>query len=158
QNNPEVLVIDRLFINAEDLLVAGPDVSVNIQKMSGFEKRGLQIDFLSTAFSYSKTAMELRDLEIRTPESSIAGEIIFDIENGFGKFNDTAEILADFETASISTNDLQPFYGEFGSEQQLDFTTRLEGTLNDFRLHDFRLRGMDRSVLNGELVIQNILA
>lgn len=158
QNNPEVLVIDRLFINAEDLLVAGPDVSVNIQKMSGFEKRGLQIDFLSTAFSYSKTTMELQDLEIRTPESSIAGEIIFDIENGFGKFNDTVEILADFETASISTNDLQPFYGEFGSEQQLDFTTRLEGTLNDFRLHDFRLRGMDRSVLNGELVIQNILA
>ncbi len=157
-NNPEILVFDPLYVNAENFLLDGSDVSVDIQKISGREKRGLEVSFLSTLFSYTSNSMELVNFELETPQSVLKGEIVFDTSNGFGDFFNSVEILAGFEEASLSTNDLQPFYNKFGDDQQLDFSTTLEGTLNDFRLHNFSLNGMDRSVLDGEIVITDLFS
>ena len=156
--NPHILSFDPFYVNAEDLVLDGSDVFVDIQKISGFEERGLEIAFFSTRFSYTDTAMELGNLKLRTPHSAIQGEILFDIENGFGDFVNSVEIIANFGKASVSTDDLQPFYGGFGDNQVLEFSTTLEGTLNAFSLQDFQLAGMDRSVLDAELEVSNLFA
>lgn len=155
---PEIVSVDNLNILGSNLQIDGPNVSLQIENMSGLERRGLEVDFLEAAFSYTPTALELGELELRTPESQIVGGIFLNTEEGFGDFVNKVGISAVFEEASISTNDLQAFYDEFGDDQQLNFTTSFEGSLNDFRLQDFRFKGMDRSTLNGDLIVQNVFA
>lgn len=156
-NNPEILVLNNLNLNAADFLLENSDISVDVRKLSAQEKRGLEIDFLSTDFSYTSEAMTLADLEIRTPESLVEADVIFDTRNGFSNFVNTVPVSANFKTASISTNDLSPFYAEFGRGQQIDFSTVLEGQLNNFTLSNLQLEGLDRTRLTGILVVKNIM-
>ncbi len=155
--NSEILVLDNLNLNAADFLLENSDIRVDVRKLSALEKRGLEIDFLSTDFSYTSEAMTLADLEIRTPESLVEADVVFNTRNGFSDFVNTVPVSADFKTASISTNDLRPFYAEFGSGQQINFSTVLDGQLNDFTLSDLHLQGLDRTHLTGRLVVKNIM-
>lgn len=153
--NPEFVVIDNLNLNAGDFILDNSDIHVDVRKLSGLEKRGLEIDFLSTDFSYTKENMVLGDLELRTPQSEVNVDITFDTRNGFSDFANSVPVTADFKSASVSTTDLKPFYSEFGSGQKIDFSTVLEGRLNDFTLSDLKMEGLDRTRLNGELAIEN---
>ncbi len=155
--NPEILVLNALNLNASDFLLDNSDISVDVRKLSGLEKRGLEIDFLSTDFSYTSEAMTLGDLEIRTPQSNVKADVVFDTRQGFSNFVNRVPIKADFKEASVSTSDLKPFYGEFGEGQTLNFSTRLEGQLNNFILSDFEMEGLDRTRVTGELEIRNVM-
>ncbi len=155
--NPEILVLNDLNLNAGDFLLENSDISVDVRKLSALEKRGLEIDFLSTDFSYTSEAMTLAGLEIKTPESLIEAEIAFDTRNGFSDFVNTVPVSAHFKTASISTNDLRPFYEEFGRDQMIDFSTILKGELNNFTLSNLQLQGLDRSRISGRLLVKNVM-
>ncbi len=157
-NNPDILVLDDLNINAEDFLLENSDVFVKIKKLSGIEKRGLDIDFLTTDFAYTTEEMRLKDFEIKTPNSLIKADVAFDISGGFADFVNRVPLVAKFESATVSTTDLQPFYDKFGTGEKIEFSTRMEGTLNDFLLKDFKMEGLDRTRLVGDLSIKNILA
>ena len=154
-SNPEFVIIDNLNLNASDFLLENSDIYVDIRKLSGLEKRGLEIDFLSTDFSYTKENMVLDNLELRTPESEVSMNIIFDTSKGFSDFANSVPVTANFKLARVSTNDLQPFYSEFGSDQKIEFSTELKGRLNEFTLSDLEMEGLDRTRLNGELTIEN---
>ncbi|MGI0106503.1 translocation/assembly module TamB domain-containing protein [Salinimicrobium sp. WS361] len=157
-NYPEVIEIDQLNILASDLLVENSDVYVDIERLSGMENRGIRIDHLSTNFSYTSEEMALEALHIETPYSEIDSEIRFDITNGFAGFINKVPVKAVFRPSTISTNDLQPFYDKFGSDQKINFSTVLEGILNDFILSDLIMTGLDRTRLEGELEIRNSLS
>ena len=154
-SNPEFVVIDDLNLNASDFLLENSDIYVNVRKLSGLEKRGLKIDFLSTDFSYTQANMKLDNLKLKTPESALDVNITFDTSSGFSDFANSVPVTAEFKSATVSTNDLQPFYDQFGDDQKLEFTTNLQGRLNNFTLSQLNLRGMDRTSLNGELVVKN---
>ncbi|MDX1754328.1 MAG: translocation/assembly module TamB domain-containing protein, partial [Salinimicrobium sediminis] len=157
-SSPEVVVLEDLNINASDLLVENSDVYVNIDKLSGYERRGIRVDALSTDFTYTSEEMSLEALKIQTPESSVDADISFDITNGFAGFINKVPVRATFRPSTISTNDLQPFYNNFGSDQEINFSTNMEGILNDFRLSDLEMYGLDRTRLEGDLQIKNSLS
>ncbi|WP_245858964.1 translocation/assembly module TamB domain-containing protein [Salinimicrobium sediminis] len=157
-SSPEVVVLEDLNINASDLLVENSDVYVNIDKLSGYERRGIRVDALSTDFTYTSEEMSLEALKIQTPESSVDADISFDITNGFAGFINKVPVRATFRPSTISTNDLQPFYNNFGSDQEINFSTSMEGILNDFRLSDLEMFGLDRTRLEGDLQIKNSLS
>ena len=157
-NYPEVINLNNLNILASDLLVENSDVYVDIERLSGFENRGITVDHLSTKFSYTSEEMALYELHIETPHSKIDSDIRFDITNGFAGFINKVPVEADFRPSTISTNDLRPFYDKFGSDQVINFSTRLDGILNDFLLSDLKMSGLDRTRLEGELQISNSLS
>lgn len=157
-NYPEVIVLKDLNINASDFLLKDSDVFVDIRKLSGFERRGIQVDHLSTKFAYTSEEMKLQDLKIETPESTIDSDIRFDITNGFAGFINKVPVRAVFEPSTISTNDLLLFYDKFGPDQKINFSTTLEGILNDFLLSDLKMSGLDRTRLEGDLQIRNSLS
>ena len=66
--NPEFVVIDKLNLNAGDFLLEDSEIFVNVRKLSGYEKRGLKIDFLSTV-DYAP------DTEYGKPVSEVKGYI-----------------------------------------------------------------------------------
>ena len=156
--NPDILVLDDLNINAQDFLLQNSDVFVKIKKLSGIEKRGLNIDFFTTDFTYTTKEMRLQDLEIQTPNSLIEANIVFDISGGFSDFVNRVPLVAEFESANISTTDLKAFYDKFGGGEKIKFSTRMEGTLNDFLLKNLKMQGLDRTRLAGDLSLKNVLA
>ena len=155
---PEIVGVDDLNIVGNDLWINGSDVSLEIQNMSGLERRGLSVDFLKADFTYTTSALELRNLELNTPESKVVGDIHLNTEEGYGDFVNKVVITANFEEAAVSTNDLQAFYSEFGDDQLLNFSTVFQGPLNNFRLDDLVFNGMDRSVIIGDIIVQKIFA
>ena len=157
-NYPEVVKLDELNILASDLLVENSDVYVDIERLSGFENRGIRINDLSTDFSYTSEDMALDALKIETPYSQVDSDIRFDITNGFAGFINKVPVKAVFRPSTVSTNDLQPFYDKFGSDEEIHFSTVLEGTLNDFKLSDLEMTGLDRTRLEGDLEIRNPLS
>ena len=157
-NYPEVIVVEDLNINAKDFLLENSDVYVDIQKFSGYERRGIRIEGLSTLFSYTSEEMSLETLKIETPGSFVDADIRFDITNGFAGFIDKVPVQAVFRPSTISTNDLQPFYENFGNDREISFSTTLTGILNDFHLADLEMHGLDRTRLEGDLQIRNSLS
>ena len=78
-----------LFLNAQNFRLVDSDIFVDIKKLSGVEKRGLDIDFLSTSFTYTTDEMRLDDVELETPGSMIEADISFDISKGFKDFENS---------------------------------------------------------------------
>ena len=151
----DVVIVDDLFLNAQNFRLVDSDIFVDIKKLSGVEKRGLDIDFLSTSFTYTTDEMRLDDVELETPGSMIEADISFDISKGFKDFENSVPIKAVFYPSMVSVNDLQPFYRHFGTDEEIRFATILEGNLNDFELQNLEMQGMNGSVIKGDLVLTN---
>ncbi|WP_233357647.1 translocation/assembly module TamB domain-containing protein [Haloflavibacter putidus] len=155
---PEIISLSELNINAKNLLVAGKDVFLDVNTMCGKEKRGLVIDNLSTNFAYTSTKMELQNLHLETPQSTLNGSIVFLYDNPeqMGDFENKVKIKANFDKTEIATSDLHVFYDELGSSERIVFSGEMQGTLNNFSLENLQLRGMDRTVIAGNLQFDNI--
>ena len=156
-SDPELLILDELDIEAKNFLLEGSDLFVDVQRLSGFEKRGVRINSLSTAFSYTSESMELQDLEIYTRGSSVSGDVTFDISDGFSGFADRVPVVAEFNPSVLSTSDLNAFYDKFGSGGKISFSANLKGTLNDFMLTELEVKALEETRLIGALNLKNTL-
>ena len=157
ENNkyPEIIKFDELGINADDFIVEGPEIRAAIKLIRAHDKRGMQINRLSTDFLYNPTDMRLDSLEIITNNSEIFADIHLNYQEGdFGDFFNKVKINAAFKESQISSTDLGVFYDAFGKDEKLNLSTELSGTLNDLQLNDVQLFGLDRSALYGDLKLK----
>jgi len=157
ENNkyPEIIKFDELGINADDFIVEGPEIRAAIKLIRAHDKRGMQINRLSTDFLYNPTDMRLDSLEIITNNSEIYADIHLNYQEGdFGDFFNKVKINAAFKESQISSTDLGVFYDAFGKDEKLNLSTELNGTLNDLQLNDVQLLGLDRSALYGDLKLK----
>ncbi|MBQ0732988.1 translocation/assembly module TamB domain-containing protein [Aquimarina celericrescens] len=159
-NNPNVIQYSNILLDAENLMVDGPDVYVNINSLGFDDKRGLKVSKLQTCFSVKPEEMNFQELSIETPDSKVEGDIRFSYEvDGLSDFENKVNITAIFNRAVISTNDLIPFYKEFGKNQQFKIrNTSINGILNDFKVVNANIYGLDRTSIKGEIRIQNAVA
>ncbi|TYP74193.1 translocation/assembly module TamB domain-containing protein [Aquimarina intermedia] len=159
-SNPEVLDFTDIVIDAEDLKVDGPDFYITTNTLSLKEARGLDVSNLQTKFSLTETQMLFRDFNLETQDSKIMGEIALSYtKENFSDFENKVDITAAFTEADMSTNDLIPFYKEFGKDHTITFdNTVLRGTLNDFKLIDANILGLDRTIIRGDLHIRNAVS
>ncbi len=154
---PEILAIDRINLEAKDFEVNGPDVDADILALSMLTDFGIQVENLSADFSYSLDEMHFKDLKLNTSDSQIFGDVILDYsENGMADFNNNVIIRAKLENSVVATNDLNNFYDEFGPDQKIDLTGNLEGILNDFKFTDVNLR-TSSSGIRGSFHFKNLL-
>lgn len=155
--NPDVFVLNKVNIVANNLKIHGPDVSVNIKELSLIAARGFEIKALKTDFSYTSTNITLKDLYLETLESKIKGFVDLDFsKSGMSDFINDVVITADLKDSEIATNDLNGFYNEFGPDQLILLDADLRGILNNFTATDLRLQTGD-TYIQGDYVFQNIL-
>lgn len=154
--NQDILILDNLNIEADNLIVDNKDVSINVDALNFKEGRGLNLQNLKGRYVYSPTQMRFENLEILTEDSDIHGELSFNYEEG-GLADFLNEVTWDFklDDSKVSSNDIKPFYDELGQNVDFDIDAQMDGTLNDFKLINLKLRGMNRSVINGDLRFQN---
>ena len=157
--SPEFLRLRNINLQSESFKIEGEEVFLNVNSLSFDESRGLTVNKMKTNYYYSPEAMRFNDLTITSKDSEIEGAIDFSYERGgLADFSNKVNILFDIQKAALSTNDLLPFYKEFGNDENLLISqTSLQGTLNNFRLKNATISGLDRSLIKGDLKIQNVL-
>ncbi|MCK0109828.1 translocation/assembly module TamB [Flavobacteriaceae bacterium S0825] len=152
----EIFTFNNLNINATDFLILGPDVSARINKLGFIDNRGLEVTNMTTNFGYTLTGMTFEFLQIKTPNSTLKGDLKFDYKReDLQYFVDKVKLTASFEDSDVTLSDLNIFYDEFGSNQKVNLNVNLFGTLNNLTASNIELRNSRNTIVDGNMVIKN---
>jgi hypothetical protein len=157
-NNPKVLDFHELNLSTSNFLILGVDVKAAINSLSFKDSRGAEIQNLQSNFSYSLTQMNFEQLEIKSANSSLLGQIQFDYDRkDFKDFLEKVKISGFFKNSNLDLEELNVFYDEFGSNQKAILNTFFSGTLNDLFLQEFDLKTNKNTSINGNIQFKNLL-
>ncbi len=158
KETPQILEFTNLDINATNFLINGSNVSARINTLGFNDSRGLEMENLSTNFGYTLTKMTFDDLNIKTKNSSLKGNLVFSYDReDFSDFENKVQVKASFKNANVSLNELNTFYDEFGANQYAKFNTDVSGTLNDLNLENLRLTTSNNTKVYGDISFKNLL-
>lgn len=159
ENAVTARVLDFKDLNGElkNFYIKGSDVSANIQKLSLLDHRGLLVENLKADFIYTKTNITLDNLELATKESALRGAV----KLTYGKedmkdFVNRVKFDFKINRATVSSNELNLFYNEFGKNQKYYLSTTLEGPLNNFVLHNLKLLDSQQSEIIGSINFRHL--
>jgi hypothetical protein len=146
---PKILDFKELNGELGDFFIKGSDITANIRKLSLLDHRGLMVQNLKAGFTYNKKNIILDQLELVTRESALKGGIKLTFgKNDMKDFVNRVDVDFDIDRATVSSNELNYFYNEFGRNQKFYLSTHLKGKLNDFILHDLKLLdGKDSEII-----------
>ncbi|ELI6455394.1 TPA: translocation/assembly module TamB domain-containing protein [Flavobacterium psychrophilum] len=156
---PLLFSAKRLNAVTKNFKILGPDVTTYIQEMSFVDNRGLVIDDIISKFTYTKKHILLEKLTVKTPKSDLEGSIALRYDRkDFSDFNNKVIFDVKVDKASISSNDLQYFYGEFGKNQRFNLSGKLLGTLNNFSTKKLKLIDYNKSEIIGDFTFKNLFS
>lgn len=154
---PDIISLTKLNIDASDFIIHGGDINLKINSLNGIDRRGVVVKDLSTDFMLDESHMNFDNFSLQTKYSNVEANVYFTYDDTMTDFEDRVQVNADFKKASVSTTDLRNFYSEFGNGHDLTFRGKMKGVLNDFELHDFFLTGINRTTVDGNIAIKNML-
>ena len=156
--NPKILDFTNLNGSLDNLLIQGPNINANIKELSFDDHHGFQLKNLQTDFAMTRTSMELLNLNLKTKSSDIKGSIKMNYEVGDLKyFVDKVNLDVDIQKSILATNELRNFYDEFGKNKKLYLKTKLQGTLNNFKLLNTNLQDDLNSQIRGTFNFLNLV-
>ncbi len=156
--NPEILNFKDLNISADSFLIVGPEVTANIDEMSFLSKRDIAVKQLATQFKYTKEQMRFDSLQIKTPESNLNGNLVFDYDRkDFSDFLNKVNITADFQESTVAFDEINLLYDEFGKGKKVDFSSSISGVLNDLNTNDLLLAS-DNTGIRGDFNFKNLFS
>lgn len=159
ENSVTPKILDFKSLNGEigDFFIKGSDITANIRKLSLQDHRGLYVQNLKSAFTYTKTNILLEKLELATKESALRGGIKLTYSKDDMKdFVNRVNVDFDVDRATVSSNELNYFYNEFGRNQKYYLSTNFKGTLNNFILHDLKLLDAQDSEIIGSINFRHL--
>jgi hypothetical protein len=137
--------------------ILGPNIYGNIKELNFVENHGIEVQDLTSDFTYTQEEMKLLNTVLKTETSNVLTDIIFYRNGSFSDFNNKVKFDAIVKEADVSMTDLNKFYDEFGQNDVLHFTTKLKGTLNDFVAIGMNLNSDLKSRVVGDLHFVNAL-
>jgi len=154
---PKTLDFTRLDADIKKLRIKGPVVTMNIGAMAFQDHRGLYIEHLSGKFKYDKTNIVLNNMDFKTADSFMKGNLVLTYDKTFRDFNNKVKFDVRVDSASLATNDIRYFYGELGKDRNFKFSSRLVGTLNNFTAKKLKLVDDRNSEIVGNVTFKNLL-
>lgn len=155
---PEVLNFSEIEIASHNFQILGPDVSLQIDNLSTLAKRGIRLQQLATDFTYTKQQMRFDDLLIDTEQSELKGNLVFNYEREeLADFINLVNIDANFTESSVSLNEINAFYDEFGQDKIVTFTGNFSGVLNQLQVDDLFLF-TDNTGIRGDFRFDNMFS
>ncbi len=154
----ETLNFSNLEIKASDFQIVGPEVSLTIDELALDSKRGIHLEQLSTNFKYTKQQMRFDSLRIKTDQSQLKGDLVFDYNReDFSEFVDKVNVTANFNESTIALNEINSFYDEFGTDKVVSFSSSISGVLNRLTVEDLFLES-ENTGIRGDFVFQNLFS
>ena len=157
REHPKKLHFNDLNINATNFLINGKDVSARINTLSLIDNKGMVLENMMTNFAYSPSKMTFENLQIKTPESTLNGDLYFNYDRkDLQFFEDKVLVSANFENSDILLSELNYFYDEFGQNQRAELSVDLTGTLNDLKVTNLKLKSGRRTRMYGAIDFKNV--
>lgn len=162
QNAETPVSVDLTHLNADldDFSIEGDKIDTNVLYFSMKDHRGVFIDKFQAKVHYSTTQISLTELDVVTKnQTRLKGSIVMNCQEGdLSYFTDKVKITANFDSESkIAADDINYFYPELQEGLLFNFSTKLDGVLNDFRLENLFLND-GQTILNGTLQFKNVTA
>ena len=155
----EILDFQKLYINADDFLILGPDVQTQIKALRFRDARGIEMQNLETQFKYTPNAMSFEHLKIATNGSYLDGNLVFSYNREDLKmFAEKVQLKANFKESRINLGELNVFYPEFGKAKTVNFNTALEGTINALSAQNLDLKSNGGTKIKGDFNFKNLKA
>lgn len=153
---PQILDFNDLNIDARQFSVIGPEVKTEISGMTFISDRGINLRNLQTKFTYTRNQMRFDTLEVRTDESELIGNLVFDYEReDLPFFTDRVNLNAQFLNSKIALNDVNKYYPEFGRDKQVLLDANFKGTLNSLSVQNLFIKS-DATQVNGDFQFSNL--
>lgn len=155
---PVVLDYSNLNTIWEDFYLKNESVDAHIQSLEFDAVRGYTIRSLKGDFHYDPDLIVLKDFDLSTDDSVLAGSLKLDTSDGaLDDFNTLVEVEAAFAKAEISTNDIRPFYDGIAPNIILSVQGDLTGHLNDFRIPNLEVSGLNGSRIRGDVFFEGLV-
>ena len=153
----KILEFSEIDMNASNFLIHGSDVSTRINTLAFNDSRGLVMKNFVSDFVYTTSQMSFENLDIKTANSSLKGDLLFSYEREDLKyFTDKVNVEAHFTDANIALDELNTFYDEFGKGQRARLEANISGTLNDLLIQGLKLNTSSRSKIYGDINFKNL--
>jgi hypothetical protein len=154
---PKPVDFTRLDGHITNFMVHGPEVTMDIRQLAFLDFRGLYVKKLSALFSYNKTNIGLKNLDLLTQQSHLKGNVLLTyIKKDFSDFNNKVKFDVDVKEASLATNDIYYFYKELGRDKLFNFTSHVSGTLNNLTAKNLKLVDNSHSQIIGDVTFKNL--
>tara|TARA_R110000850_G_scaffold18580_4_gene57027 strand:- start:164307 stop:168755 length:4449 start_codon:yes stop_codon:yes gene_type:complete len=155
---PKLLYFTNLNGELDQFAIKGSNVTTSIKSLAFKDHRGVEITNLVSKFTYSKTNIILDTLALKTVNSNFEGNVkLLYKREDFKDFNNKVVFDVQIDKATISTNDLNYFYNEFGPNNTFYVDTHLKGTLNNFTTNNLSLVDKYGSEIKGNVTFKNLL-
>ncbi|MBU2921275.1 translocation/assembly module TamB [Winogradskyella psychrotolerans] len=103
--------------------------------------------------------MSFGDLNIKTEQSELKGELRFDYNReDFKHFTDKVNVAASFKDSDISLTELNVFFDEFGVSQHANFNADLSGTLNNLIAKNLNVSTSRNTRIIGDITFKNLFS
>lgn len=153
----KLLQFKDLNINATNFLINGSDVSARINTLAFKDSRGLVMKNMMTNFKYTLQDMTFANLDIKTPNSVLKGDLKFLYNReDLQFFTDKVLVEASFKDSNVQLDELNTFYNEFGKNQYAKFSVALSGTLNDLTTSNLKLTTSTNTKIYGNINFKNL--
>jgi hypothetical protein len=153
----KLLEFKNLNINATNFLINGSDVSARINTLAFKDSRGLVMKNMTTDFSYTLEEMTFANLNIKTPNSVLKGDLKFKYNReDFQFFEDKVLVEANFKDSNLQLDELNTFYNEFGVNQNALFSGDLSGTLNNLQTNNLKINTSTNTRIYGDINFKNL--
>lgn len=158
KTNAEILDFQELNIEVSDFWISGPDVHANIRDLNFRDPRGVVMAKLQTDFNYSLTQMTFDNLNLKSSNSNIQGDLKFLYNReDLSAFSEKVQLVAHVSNSTINLGELNVFYPEFGQSASVNLDTDIGGTLNNLNLKNFKLTTTGDTRIAGQLSLKNLM-
>ncbi len=152
----KVLQFRELAIEAQDFQILGPEVDLEVTQLAFISQKDIRVKDMQTQFSYTKQEMRFDSLAITTNESQLKGRLAFTYNReDFSDFINKVQVDANFEDSTISFNELNTYFNEFGKDITANFSASVSGVLNELQLDDLVLLSNNTGV-RGDFNFRNL--
>lgn len=121
---------------------------LSIDKLSGKEQSGFQLQYLQTDAMVCDTLIQCGNVSIYTPDTKLSAknfELGYDSFSDFSDFCDKVNIFVDFNRTNVALSDVAYFASAVdGFPYSFSVEGLVEGTISDFTAEDFHI-GYGRS-------------
>ncbi|MGG7037130.1 MAG: translocation/assembly module TamB, partial [Flavobacterium sp.] len=159
RKNPKDVDFSEIKAYLQDFKIKGPNVYANIASMSFKDFRGLPVENLKAHFTYTRSNIILKNLEVKAPESYLRGNVRLNYNRDnkdFSDFNNRVKFDVVLDSALVSSNDIRYFYKELGKDQRFYLKSKIKGTLNNFYASGLNLVDGRNSIIRGDVNFRNL--
>jgi len=157
QKNPIVLDFNYLHADLQGFHTKNDLITADINSLQFLDHSGVQVQDLSTKFTYDNDHINFEKFKLDTDYSSLDMNLNFySKKGGYSDFQDKIKLTGNIEEAFVSSNDLSKFTSIFNKDRDISISSDISGTLNNLQLSNFESLTDKKIEFDGKLILQNI--